>query len=98
MRYWVLRYDVVEGYIERRGQFRDEHLRLAREARDRGELILAGAVGDPPDGALIDVRASSSAIAEAFAHADPYVTNGLVTRWQVKPWAVVVGDVPAPAT
>jgi uncharacterized protein YciI len=33
----------------------------------------------------------SPAAAEAFAAADPYVLNGLVTRWRVREWTTVVG-------
>jgi uncharacterized protein YciI len=32
-------------------------------------------------------------MAESFAASDPYVVNGLVTRWTVRPWTVVVGNV-----
>ena len=30
-------------------------------------------------------------LAEDFARRDPYVANGLVTKWTVRPWAVVIG-------
>jgi uncharacterized protein len=30
-------------------------------------------------------------VAERFAKNDPYVKNGLVTRWRVRPWTVVIG-------
>jgi uncharacterized protein len=93
MAYYALFYQVVDDFIARRAAFRDEHLRLAREARARGELLLAGALADPP-GALIIFDAASSAPAEAFARHDPYVTNGLVTSWKVRNWAVVVGNEP----
>ena len=91
MAYYALFYQVVDDFIARRGAFRDEHLRLAREARARGELLLAGALADPP-GALIVFQADSPAPAEAFARHDPYVTNGFVTSWKVRSWAVVVGN------
>jgi uncharacterized protein YciI len=29
--------------------------------------------------------------AEAFARADPYVRNGLVTRWRIREWTTVIG-------
>ncbi|CFN74814.1 YciI-like protein [Bordetella pertussis] len=32
------------------------------------------------------------AAAEAFAAADPYVREGLVTHWRVRPWTTVVGE------
>jgi uncharacterized protein YciI len=90
MRYFALTYDVVPGFIERRAAYRDAHLRLVHEAKDRGLLLLAGALGDPPDGALLVFTAESAAPAEDFARADPYVTEGLVTAWRVRPWHVVV--------
>lgn len=92
MPYYALFYDVVDDFIARRGAYRDEHLRLAREARERGELVLAGALADPADAALIIFQGQSPAVAEAFARQDPYVKNGLVTKWRVRNWTVVVGN------
>ena len=90
--YFLLLYDVVPDYVERRLPFRAEHLALARAAHARGELLLGGALADPVDGAVLLFRGESPAVAEAFAKADPYVTHGLVTRWRVRPWTVVVGE------
>jgi uncharacterized protein YciI len=89
MKYFALIYDVVPDFPDRRAEFRQDHLQFVREAHERGELSLAGALGDPPDGALLVFLAPSAATAEAFAKRDPYVTNGLVTRWRVRPWNVV---------
>lgn len=90
--YFVLRYDsVVDDYVNRRAPFRSEHLRLLREAHARGEVVMAGAVGDEPDGAIIIFRAESPEVAEHFVSHDPYVTNGLILTWRVQPWNVVVG-------
>jgi len=91
MAYYALFYEVVDDFIARRAVYRDEHLRLAREAHARGELLLAGALGDPT-GALLVFSSSDSTSAESFARNDPYVKNGLVIRWKVRPWAVVVGN------
>jgi uncharacterized protein YciI len=88
---WLLEYDVVDDYLDRRGEFRAEHLGLASDAHERGELVLAGAAGEPIDGAVLVFRADDAGAAEAFATADPYVRNGLVTSWRVRPWHVVVG-------
>ena len=92
MPYFALFYDVVENFAARRTPYRGEHLRLVREAHQRGEIVLAGALGTPPDRALLIFRANDASIPEAFARQDPYVSHGLVTRWEVQPWAVVVGD------
>lgn len=90
--HYLLFYDVVDDYITRRAAYRAEHLRLAREAQARGELVLGGAYANPPDGALLLFRGVSPEVAERFAHADPYVKNGVVTRWRVREWTTVVGE------
>ena len=92
MPYYALFYDAIDDFIARRGLYRDEHLRLARESHARGELLLAGALADPPDGALLIFQGDSPAAAEAFARQDPYVQNGLITNWTVRSWTVVVGN------
>jgi uncharacterized protein YciI len=89
--HYLLFYDVVPDYVERRAAFRDEHLALAWEAHARGELVLGGALANPVDGAVLLFSADSPAVAEAFAAADPYVRNGLVTRWRVRVWTTVAG-------
>jgi uncharacterized protein YciI len=98
MKYFALFYDVVNDFISRRSPFREEHLRLARAAHRRGELLLAGALTDPADRALLVFRTAERAVVEEFARHDPYVTNGLVSRWEVRPWAVVIGEDPADGT
>ncbi|OFW22524.1 MAG: hypothetical protein A3H97_06400 [Acidobacteria bacterium RIFCSPLOWO2_02_FULL_65_29] len=89
--HYVLLYDVVDDMVTKRAPYREEHLRLIREGHARGEIVMAGAVGDPVDGALLIFRADSPQVAERFAAADPYVKQGLVIRWKVKPWTVVAG-------
>jgi uncharacterized protein YciI len=91
MSYFALMYDVVEGFVDQRMPHRPAHLDLIKDAHARGEIVMAGALGTPPEGALIVFKGESPDVAERFAHADPYVTAGLVTRWRVVPWNVVVG-------
>ena len=95
MNYYALFYEVVDDFVARRAPFRREHLRLAAEARKRGEILLAGALAEPADRALIVFHAADKSLAEAFARQDPYVVNGLVKKWEVRPWNVVVGNEPA---
>jgi uncharacterized protein len=90
--YWLLFYDVVDDYLERRAEFREEHLSLARAAAARGELVLAGALADPVDGAVLAWKTEDRAVVEDFARNDPYVKRGLVKEWRIRPWTVVVGD------
>lgn len=91
MNYYALFYDLVGDYLERRPQYRAEHLQLAKEAQARGELVLAGAF-DPADRALLVFRGADRTVAETFAKNDPYVKNGLVKNWDVRPWTVVIGS------
>jgi uncharacterized protein len=90
--HFMLFYDFVDDYLQRRAEFRAEHLKLGREAVERGELVLAGALADPVDGALLLFKGDTSAAAETFAARDPYVREGLVTRWRVRPWTTVIGE------
>jgi hypothetical protein len=91
--YYALFYDqLVDDFVNRRAPFREEHLRLARESYDRGEIQLAGALADPADGALLIFCGESAAAAEEFVNNDPYVRNGLVKKWHVRKWSVVVGN------
>lgn len=92
MAYFALMYDVVDDFVTRRAPFRTAHLDAVREAQARGDIAIAGAVGDPPSGALLVFRGDGPQAAEAFAQADPYVLQGLVTRWRVLTWHVVVGQ------
>ena len=89
--HYLLIYDVAPDYLQRRGEFRNEHLALAWKASERGELILGGALADPVDGAVLLFEGPSPEVAERFAAADPYVKHGLVRHWRVRQWATVVG-------
>lgn len=91
MPYFALFYDVVDDFVARREPFRSEHLRLATESHQRGEIVLAGALAEPP-AALIIFHSSDKSTAAEFASQDPYVLNGLVENWTVRPWNVVVGQ------
>jgi uncharacterized protein YciI len=88
--YLLLEYTLADDYLERRAALREEHLTLAAAAHERGELLLAGALPDPHDRALL-VWTAERDVVERFAKSDPYVVRGLVTSWTVRPWNVVVG-------
>ena len=83
----VLFYEyVTENIVERRAPHRPTHLALLRTWQEKGRILMGGALGDPPTGALI-VFADDGA--EEFVATDPYVENGLVTSWRVETWNVV---------
>ncbi|HAH22214.1 MAG TPA: hypothetical protein DCL77_00315 [Prolixibacteraceae bacterium] len=89
--YYILFYKTVDNYIERRAPYRTEHLGLAQQAVDNGSLFMGGALADPADGAVLIFKGDTPEVAEQFAKNDPYVKNGLITDWQVRPWMVVIG-------
>jgi uncharacterized protein len=91
MGYYLLEYVLIDDYLARRTAFREEHLALAKEAHHRGNLILAGALAEPPDRAVLIWRTSDRSVIERFIDDDPYVLHGLVTSWTIRHWNVVIG-------
>jgi uncharacterized protein len=89
--HYLLMYTLAPDYLQRRAALREEHLALAWAAADRGELVLGGAVDQPLDLSILLFQGDSPAAAERFAQADPYVRDGLVLGWAVRPWTTVVG-------
>ena len=89
--HYLLFYDVVEGYTEKRKPFRSAHLAYANEAVARGALVLGGALADPVDAAVLLFRTPSREAVERFVAQDPYVLNGLVKSWRVREWTTVIG-------
>ena len=95
MKHFLLFYEGAPDYLERRPQFRSAHLQHAWGAFERGELIVAGALADPVDGAVLMFEGADASAAEKFAENDPYVVNGLIKRWHVREWTTVIGDLAA---
>lgn len=91
MAYFLVHFDVRPDYFEARGQYREEHLALAREFAERGVLRLAGAHEDVADGTHFVFRTDDPSEIEAFIAADPYVRAGIATDWQILPWSVAAG-------
>jgi len=89
--YYILFYKTVENYVERRTPFRPDHLGLVEEFHSDGRLLMAGALAEPADGAVLIFRGDSPQAAHDFVSRDPYVKNGLITEWSVRPWNVVTG-------
>ena len=89
--YWILFYDYVPDYLERRTPLRPAHFEVAKAAIEAGHLQLAGAFADPADGAALIFRCERASTVEEFVAADPYVREGLVTSWRIREWTVVAG-------
>jgi len=89
--YYILFYKAIENYVEKRAPYRQEHLEYAKATHERGALVMGGALSDPADGAVLVFKGDGPTVAEEFAQNDPYVKNGLITEWHVRPWTVVIG-------
>jgi len=92
MNYYALIYHLANDYMERRGQFREEHLSMAKELNAQGKLLLGGAFSNPPDIALLVFRVADKSVVEDFVAKDPYVKNGLAKKWEIREWTVVIGN------
>lgn len=90
--YFILTYFTVPDYTERRMPFRQAHLEHVAGFYDRGMVLMGGALSDPADKAIIIFRCSSADLVHDFARHDPYVKNGVVSSWEVRPWNVVIGQ------
>jgi hypothetical protein len=90
--HYILFYEVVSDFARKRTPYRGEHLQHALDAHKRGELVLAGALDDPVDSAVLIFRGPDGSAVERFVKADPYVKNGLVTSWRIRKWSTVVGE------
>ena len=89
--YYILFYTTIENYIEKRAPYREEHLELVQQAHENGDIVMAGALDEPADGAVLIFKGDTPEAAKAFVQKDPYVKNGLIRHWEIRPWNVVVG-------
>ncbi len=92
MNYYILNYKLADNYLQDRGQYRAEHLGMAKEASEKGQLLLGGALDEPADEAFLIFRGENDISATAFAKNDPYVKNGLIKEWTVRKWNAVIGS------
>ena len=93
MKHFLLLYTYASDYLEKRAAVR-QRISNSRALPSRAdELQLGGAVpsDDPPFGLLL-FKAETAQVAEDFARADPYVSQGVVTSWRVREWITVVGE------
>src|SRR4029079_10841053 len=86
--HYLLFYEKVADHAARQSPaLQIAHRDHVAAAARQGELVLAGSLADPDDGAaLLLFRSDSPRTAEAFARADPYVKEGVIARWQVRRW------------
>jgi len=86
---FALFYEYVDGILEKRGPYRDEHLALARRYLDEGKLTHAGPF-TPPTGAMFLFTNVEKQNVIDFVNNDVYVKNGLVTGHRIQEWNIVI--------
>ncbi|MFP8965228.1 YciI family protein [Pokkaliibacter sp. CJK22405] len=92
MKHFLLVYDYVFDYPEKRERYRAEHLAYCNLAVNDGLLVLGGATMEGnPQGVLV-FKAHDRRAVEEFVSGDVYVTSGIVKAWHIKEWITVVGD------
>lgn len=90
--HYLLFYEKVADYADRQKPFQEAHRAHCVAAVERGDMVLGGSLDNPNDGsALVLFQGDSPAVAEKFAQNDPYVTGGVISRWHVRCWDIVVG-------
>ena len=87
---YALFYDYVENIVERRAPHRAEHLEKLAAVKAEIRMLMGGALGDPPHGALIVFDTDDRSIVEDWVKNDPYTVNGLVTEHRIDYWNVVI--------
>lgn len=92
MNYYILVYKTIDNYIKERAPFRDDHLGLAEHYNKRYGLIMAGAMDEPANEALLVFKGENDEAARSFVENDPYVKNGLIKEWYIRKWNVVIGN------
>ena len=82
-------YEYCENQTEKRKPYRDDHIAHSDKAQNGGILIMAGPFQDNFDGAILIFKCKNKETVETHAKEDPYVKNGIVTKWKVRPWKLV---------
>jgi len=77
-------YDVAPTALPKLKEHFPAHRTRLEEFHARGVLLAAGPLGNPPDSAM-GIFTSREA-AEEFIKGDPFVINGLVSKWRVVEW------------
>jgi uncharacterized protein len=81
-------YDLVaDGLAKAMANFQAHRSRLD-EFHSRGVLLMAGPLGNPPEGAIGVFTSKESA--EEFIEHDPFVLNGVVSTWRIVEWNEVL--------
>lgn len=81
---------------DRLDAIRPDHRAFLRELHDEGTLVLSGPYADDgPAAALIIVRGASAEEVLRRFDEDPFRRAGLIARRELRPWSIVIGELPS---
>lgn len=80
----VMFYEVAADGMSKVMENYEAHSARVREFHARGVLLMAGPLGNPPEGALAIFTTREPA--EEFIAGDPFVLNGVVGKWRLVEW------------
>ena len=89
---YVMRYRAVEDFLPLAQQHGAAHVARLHEFHDRGVLLMVGTFDEPMTGDAMGVFTTREA-AEEFVAGDPFVLNGVVATWTVRPWDEILQPV-----
>jgi uncharacterized protein YciI len=88
---FVVIYRYVPDIERRRVPYREEHLRWLHGMAEQGLVLLAGAVREPVDSAVLVVRATDLYAARRLLIDDPYAKANLITEVVARPIGLAIG-------
>ena len=84
---FVAFYDMAAGALPNVMTHFPAHRARLDEFHEKGLVIAAGPLGNPPEGAMAIFPTREAA--EEFIAGDPFVLNGLVSSWRIVEWGAV---------
>jgi uncharacterized protein YciI len=82
---YVMTYRAVEDFLPLAREHGAAHVERLKDFHGRGVLLMVGTFDEQMNGDAMGVFSSREA-AEEFIAGDPFVLNGVVAGWTVRPW------------
>jgi uncharacterized protein YciI len=82
---YVLFYESAEDVASKAPPLFPAHSERCEDFHARGLLLMVGTFADPQTQGAMSIFTTREG-AEEFAAGDPFVTNGVVQRWEVREW------------
>lgn len=90
---YLLQYHYVDDMMNKRTPHRSDHLNFADKYVKSGKLIAGGAVVPAVEEGFLLFKCEDKMEVEQFAKDDPYMKANLIKHYEVKEWAVAIGEI-----